>query len=109
MKKAIVLGLIVFVAALGSGRAADVKENWTKGCVKCHGEDGKGETKMGKKIGLKSFTDAAVQASFKDEEAFKALKEGLKDKDGKLLMKPAEGVSDEEIKALVQYVRAFKK
>jgi cytochrome c1 len=45
----------------------------------------------------------------KDEAAIKAIKEGLKDKEGKTLMKPAEGTSDEDIKALVAYMRTLKK
>ena len=45
----------------------------------------------------------------KDEDAFKAIKEGLKDKAGKTLMKPAEGLSDADIKGLVAYMRTFKK
>jgi mono/diheme cytochrome c family protein len=32
----------------------------------------------------------------------------MKDKDGKTLMKPFDTLSDEEIKALVQYVRSLK-
>jgi hypothetical protein len=63
---------------------------------------------MGQKLGIKDYTDAKVQAGFTDEEAFKALKEGLKDKEDKTLMKPVEGLSDDEIKGLVKYVRAFK-
>jgi tetratricopeptide (TPR) repeat protein len=38
-----------------------------------------------------------------------ALKEGLKSDDGKTLMKPFEALSDDEIKALVAYVRTLKK
>jgi cytochrome c553 len=38
----------------------------------------------------------------------KAIKEGVKDGE-KVRMKAAEGLSDEEMKALVTYVRAFKK
>src|SRR5258707_4947 len=110
MIKKIAMAAAVFgVAAAKTASAADVKDNWAKTCVKCHGEDGKGQTKMGQKVGVKDFTDAKVQEAFKDEEAFKAVKEGLKDKEDKVLMKPAEGLSDEEIKALIQYVRAFKK
>ena len=89
--------------------AADVKENWEKTCAKCHGPDGKGQTKMGQKLGIKDYTDAKVQAEMKDEEAFKAIKEGLKDKEGKILMKPAEGLSDGDIKALVAHVRDVQK
>ena len=71
--------------------------------------DGKGETKMGKKLGVKDYTDAKVQAEMKDDAAVKAIKEGLKDKEGKVLMKPAENLSDEEIKGLVAHVRSLKK
>lgn len=92
-----------------SARAADAKALYAKDCAKCHGEDGKGEAKMGKKLGAKDYTDTKVQADLKDDAAFKAIKEGLKDKDGKTLMKPAESASDEEIKALVAYMRTFKK
>ena len=109
MKKLIVIGVALLIAGAASVRAADAKENWDKNCAKCHGLDGKGQTKMGQKLGIKDYTDAKVQAGFTDEEAFKALKEGLKDKEGKTLMKAAEGLSDDEIKALVQYVRSFKK
>jgi cytochrome c1 len=44
----------------------------------------------------------------KDDAAFKAIKEGVKADDGKTLMKPAEGLSDDDIKALVAYMRTFK-
>ena len=92
-----------------SANAADGKEIYEKDCAKCHGADGKGETKMGKKLGAKDYTDAKVQDELKDEAATKAIKEGLKDKDGKTLMKAAEGMSDDDIKAVVAYMRKFKK
>jgi len=44
----------------------------------------------------------------KDDAATKALKEGLKDADGKTLMKPFDTLTDDEIKALVAYVRGLK-
>jgi cytochrome c553 len=91
-----------------SVRAADAKENWDKNCAKCHGPDGKGDTKMGKKLEIKDFTDAKYQASLKDDAMLKAIKEGVKDGE-KVRMKAAEGLSDEEMKALVTHVRAFKK
>lgn len=89
-------------------RAADVQANWTKHCASCHGKDGKGQTKAGKMAGVKDQTDPAYQATLKDDQMFKAIKEGLKDGD-KVKMKPAEGLSDDEIKALVAHVRSFKK
>ena len=107
-KTLVIVALFAGVAAWNVA-AADAKENWDKLCAKCHGEDGKGQTKMGQKLGIKDMTDAKVQGEFKDEDASKAIKEGLKDKDGKTQMKAAEGLSDDEIKALVKHVRDFKK
>jgi cytochrome c553 len=101
----IILALAASTAALS---AADVGPIWEKTCQKCHGPDGKGQTKMGGKMGVKDMTDAKYQASFTDEQAAKALKEGLKDGD-KIRMKPAEGLTDDDIKALVAKVRSFKK
>lgn len=89
--------------------AADAKENWEKQCAKCHGKEGKGDTKMGQKLGVKDLTDAKVQSELKDDDSFKAIKEGVKDKDGKTQMKPAEGLTDDDIKALVKYTRTLKK
>jgi cytochrome c553 len=100
------LGCAAFAS---DARAADAKENWDKHCAKCHGPDGKGQTKMGQKAGAKDYTDPKVQAALKDDQAIKAIKDGFKDKDGKQVMKPAEGLSDEEIKALVAYIRKFQK
>jgi cytochrome c553 len=108
MKKILILATILGFAAAMTASAGDAKETWDKTCAKCHGPDGKGQTKMGQKLGIKDYTDAKVQAAFTDDEAFKALKEGLKDSEGKTRMKPAEGLTDDEIKALVQHVRGFK-
>jgi cytochrome c553 len=98
----------IAVTAL-SARAEDAKTIYEKDCAKCHGTDGKGDTKMGKKLGAKDYTDAKVQEELKDDAAFKSIKEGLKDKEGKSLMKPSEGLSDDDIKGLVAYLRKFKK
>jgi cytochrome c6 len=98
----------VLTAAVVTASAADVKENWEKSCSKCHGPDGKGDTKMGKKLEIKDFTDATYQAAMKDDAMLKAIKEGVKDGE-KVRMKAIEGLSDDEMKALVKYVRDFKK
>jgi cytochrome c553 len=105
----LLLTLAILVASAGANWAADAKAIYDKSCAKCHGADGKGGTTMGRKLGVKDYTDAKVQAELTDEAAAKAIKEGLKDKSGKTLMKPAEGLSDDDIKALVAYMRKFKK
>ena len=88
MKRILTLSIAIMAVSALSAGAADAKANYEKVCAKCHGADGKGETKMGKKMGAKDYTDAKVQDELKDEAAFKAIKEGLKDKDGKKLMGP---------------------
>ena len=88
---------------------ADAAANWSEHSAKCHGDDGRGQTKMGKKLSIADLTDARIQAAFTDEQAFKSVKGGLTDKSGKTTMKAAEGLSDDDIKALVPYVRALKK
>ena len=109
MKKLLTLSIAIIAVSALSASAADAKANYESNCAKCHGADGKGQTKIGQKLGVKDYTDAKVQADLKDDAAIKAIKEGLKDKDGKTLMKPAEGMSDDDVKALVAYMRTFKK
>jgi cytochrome c553 len=105
------LTLIVAIAAIStlSARAADGKALYEASCAKCHGTDGKGQTTMGKKNGSKDYSSAAVQAELTDAAAIKAIKEGVKNKDGSVVMKPTEGVTDDDAKALVAYMRTLKK
>jgi cytochrome c6 len=109
MKKLLLIAAMLGLATALSVKAADAKENWETLCVKCHGAEGKGDTKMGAKLGCKDFTDAKVQGDMKDDAAFKAIKEGLKSPEDKTLMKPFDSLSDADIKALVAYVRGLKK
>ena len=109
MKKFTLLAIpAAFAFALTtSAFAADGQAVYSDNCAKCHGDDGKGATKMGTKLGARDYTDATVQASFTDAEAFKSIKDGMK-KDDKTLMKPSE-LSDDDINASVAYLRTFKK
>ncbi|MCX6930364.1 MAG: cytochrome c [Verrucomicrobia bacterium] len=109
MKKLIIIGVALLVASAVSVRAADAKENWEKNCTKCHGADGKGKTKMGEKLAVKDYTDAKVQDGLKDDAMTKAIKDGVKDGDKTKMKGFGDALSDDEIKALVKYVRDFKK
>jgi mono/diheme cytochrome c family protein len=108
MKKSILIAVVISVWAAWAVQAEEGKALYTQQCAKCHGQDGKGETRMGKKLGVKDYTDPKVQDALKDDAAVKAIKEGLK-KDDSTLMKPAEGLTDDQIKGLVAYMRTFKK
>src|ERR1017187_2486970 len=83
MKRILTLSMAIMAVSALSATAGDAMANYEKSCAKCHGADGKGETKMGKKLGAKDYTDAKVQDELKDDAAFKAIKDGYKDKDGK--------------------------
>jgi len=109
MKKILTVSIALLAGMALTARAADAKALYEKDCAKCHGADGKGKTRMGERLGAKDYTDPKVQEEMKTDAAIKAIKEGLKNKEGKTLMKPAEGLSDEEIKGLVEYMRKFKK
>lgn len=108
MTKRLILLVAIFAAASSSGIAADAATNWSEHCAKCHGATGKGDTKMGRKLSIADLTDAKIQARFTDEQAAKAMKEGIKDEGGKTTMKAVEGLGDDDIKALVAYVRTLK-
>jgi cytochrome c553 len=109
MKKLIIIGVALLIVGAVSVRAADAKENWEKSCTKCHGPDGKGKTTMGKKLEIKDYTDAKVQADLKDDAMIKAIKEGVKDGDKTKMKGFGDALSDDEVKALVKFIRDFKK
>jgi cytochrome c6 len=109
MKIVVILAFIFFTALPTTVRAADAKTNWANNCAQCHGQSGNADTKMGKMLSAKDLTDPKNQASFTDAQAATAIKEGVK-QNGKMTMKAFGGkLSDDEIKALVAYVRTLKK
>ena len=81
--------------------AADASALWNQHCASCHGKDGSGSTAMGKKLGVKDYTK---DQGFSDAEAEKAIKDGK----GKMKGYKAK-LSDDDVKALVAYVRKLKK
>jgi cytochrome c6 len=105
--KLLALGLALAGTASLS-HAATAAENWDAQCAKCHGSDGKGQTKIGKKYNVKDYSDAKVQAALKDDEMVKAITDGVK-AEGKEKMKAFGGdLSPSEVKDLVAQVRKFK-
>jgi mono/diheme cytochrome c family protein len=109
MKKALILTVLALFS-LNFGAFADdsdpAKSNWDRHCKKCHGEDGAADTTLGKKLEIKDYTDAASLAELTDEDLFKMTKDGV---DGTKMPGFAKKLSDEEIHALVVYMRAMAK
>ena len=110
MKKstALLLSSLVIAGAAAVSFAAPVGENWENHCAKCHGADGKGQTKAGKKLQVKDYTNAKVQADMKDADMIKATAEGVFDKGKEKMKAYKDELSADEIKALVAYIRKFK-
>ncbi|MFQ5351844.1 MAG: c-type cytochrome [Candidatus Binatia bacterium] len=104
-----VVGLLLS-AAQGSG-ADDAKATWEKNCRACHGSDGKGDTKAGKKLGVKDLTAAEVKAGLEKGKMIETIKKGVTDGEtGKTKMKAYAGkLSEEQVEALADYVLGLGK
>jgi mono/diheme cytochrome c family protein len=88
------------------GAATDGQGLYNKSCSACHGVDGKGQTKIGQKIGAKDLS----QSKLTDAEIEKQVREGKLGDDGKIKMPSfKDAFTPEEVKALVAYVKAFRK
>jgi len=76
---------------------------YKKHCASCHGKDGRGKTFKGKLTHARDLTDRAWQDDMSDERFFNSIMKGKK-------KMPAfsKKMSEQEIDALVSYVRTLK-
>jgi mono/diheme cytochrome c family protein len=109
-------GLSLAVPGLAAGADAppDKKtmRQWKAKCASCHGEDGKGKTEQGAKMGTGDMTTAAFWKDITDEQATKAVADGFKrTKGGKAQeMEPMKDkLKPPEVDALVALAKSFKK
>jgi mono/diheme cytochrome c family protein len=80
----------------GVAQAADGKAIFASKCTVCHGADGKGQSTMGKKLGVKDLTVTKLSPADVEGTVTK----------GKGKMTPFEGkLSAEEIKAVAAFVK----
>ena len=109
MKTIAIVAVSLLIVSARSLPAADAKALWDANCTPCHGQNGAADTAMGKTLNAKDLTDPKVQAEFTDAKATQSIKEGVK-KNGETKMTAFAGIlTDDEIKALVAYVRGLKK
>jgi cytochrome c6 len=93
--------VLLLAAAVPAVAADDTAALYKSKCQVCHGADGKG-TAAGQKMGAKDFQSPEV-AKQSDAELIKVTKDGkgkMPKYDGKL--------TDDQIKALVKYIRGLK-
>jgi mono/diheme cytochrome c family protein len=101
-------GVLMTILATGPSlwstpAAADAAGNYKAKCASCHGADGKGETAMGKKFGLKDLASPDVQ-KMSDDELTTMIADG-KDK----MPSYKKSLKPDEIKELVGYIRSLAK
>ena len=91
----------VALVAPPSASAADAAAVFKKKCAPCHGKEGE-PNKVFKKQGVKSFKDAEWQKATDDAAVENAIRKGKK---GTMMASFDKQLSDEEITALVAYIR----
>ena len=100
-----ILMTLAFGLALWSKPAAadDAAPTYKAKCSACHGADGKGETAMGKKFGLRDLASPEVQ-KLSDDELNTIIADG-KDK----MPSYKKSLKPEQVKELVAYIRSLAK
>jgi cytochrome c6 len=91
------LAAVLALAFAAPARAEDGKALFASKCASCHGPDGKGQTKMGEKMGVKDLTQ--IKSSEADIEA--TITNGKPPK----MTAYKDKLTPEQIKALATYVK----
>ncbi len=85
--------------------AADGKAVFVDQCAKCHGEDGKGQTKMGQKFKIPDMTTSDWQGRHSFERVLEIVRDGIADTKMKAYGKK---LSAEQLDAVSKFVKALK-
>jgi cbb3-type cytochrome c oxidase subunit III len=96
-------GLLVWSLAFQAAvPAVDGSAIYKKNCMMCHGADGKGFPALK----TPDFTDPKWQSSTKDQGMREVIKNGKK---GTAMLAFGNKLKDEEISAVIAYIRSLKK
>ncbi|HEV7475087.1 MAG TPA: cytochrome c [Pyrinomonadaceae bacterium] len=112
----LIVFLVIFVGALsgafatrGGGSesvaipAQSAAASYAKNCASCHGRDGQAKTTKGRKTHARNLVDPEWQARVSDERIFNSIMNGK----GKM-PEYSKKLSEQEIDALVNFVRSFR-
>jgi mono/diheme cytochrome c family protein len=83
----------------------DAKGTFVAQCAKCHGKDGRAHTTRGRLAHARDMTNASWQNEVTDERLFNSITKGK----GKKMPAYGKKLSEDQIDALVQYVRQLKR
>ncbi len=83
----------------------DAKTIFDAQCAKCHGRDGRARTARGRRAHARDMTGASWQDEVTDERLFNSINKGR----GKNMPAYGKKLSENEIDALVRYVRRLKR
>jgi cytochrome c oxidase cbb3-type subunit 3 len=103
--KCLLIGAGLLVSSLAFQAAVPAPDGaaiFKKNCVMCHGADGKGFSALK----TPNFTDPKWQSSIKDREMREVIKNGKK---GTAMTAFGGQLKDEEISAVIAYIRSLKK
>jgi cytochrome c6 len=102
-----ILFCMVLYLTPASAQAEDGAALFKTKCASCHGPDGAGQTAVGKSMKLRHLGSAEVQVK-SDADLQLMIAEGGKDKKA-MHQFAKKGLTPEQIKALVAFVRTLKK
>lgn len=113
MKHRWVISICLLVSAGVVMAADDGAAVYKKACVKCHGDEGKGDgptAKMLKGQSMGDFSNKAAMSKVSDQDLAKVISEGGAAV-GKSKIMPAhkDKLTDAEIKAVVSYIKTLQK
>ncbi len=91
-------------ADIAPSSAADAGADFNSKCAKCHGKDGRAKSMRGKLMHARDLTNAEWQNDVSDERIFNSISNG-KSK----MPSFKKTLSEEQIEALVAYVRRLRK
>jgi cytochrome c553 len=111
MRNLVLAALFLSTSSALAAPDARTQRAWKAKCAPCHGDDGKGQTEAGKKMGVTDMTSPTWQKRLTDDQIKSAMVKGVKEKrEGKDVEMPAvPDLKPEVIDALAAMIRGFGK